>query len=404
MPTSRAPLPSETRRFRDPATGREIVRHTGGAASSYPLYYFVPSATDDGRFLVFHSERGGWVQLYRLDLSSGEITRLTDARTLDSGWAIWCTFRLRGVYAHLSALDPRRRAVWSFQDDQIVSTDLDTLGQRVVHTHSGRHPIGQSAFSPDGGRFAFIHADRELYLARIREREHLENMRQFDWGRDHQRWRDTVPCEIGLIDTGSLSYRSVLSLPFHAHHVLFVTDSLLLFNHTRGDNGMVLVDLPSGTMRPLRPRDSAGATCHQLVTRRGICYEANRREGARRQVVLGRCDHVSGARDEFLIPDDAYVHTGFDPEGELIFYESQGQEHAIRVARFPRGSDLPTAETLRLLPAIPAGQRYQAHPFLSPDRRRMFFTEVVDGCSQISSVDVSDLVDSGEGWSARGRL
>jgi hypothetical protein len=33
----------------------------------------------------------------------------------------------------------------------------------------------------------------------------------------------------------------------------------------------------------------------------------------------------------------------------------------------------------------------------------MFFTEVVEGSSQISSMDVSDLVDSGDGWSARGR-
>jgi len=50
-------------------------------------------------------------------------------------------------------------------------------------------------------------------------------------------------------------------------------------------------------------------------------------------------------------------------------------------------------ETIRRLPPIPFGQRHQAHPFLSPDRTRLFFTELVDGFSQVSSVDVRDLVD-----------
>ena len=49
---------SELRRYKDTATGRSITQFTSAKANSYPLYYFIPSHTADGRYLVFHSERG----------------------------------------------------------------------------------------------------------------------------------------------------------------------------------------------------------------------------------------------------------------------------------------------------------------------------------------------------------
>ena len=82
----------------DAATGRTVQRLTDGRSNSYALYYFVPSVTPDGRYLVLHSERSGAVQLYRLDLSTGEIGQLTDGHTKDAGWAVWCGCRsLAGV-------------------------------------------------------------------------------------------------------------------------------------------------------------------------------------------------------------------------------------------------------------------------------------------------------------------
>lgn len=391
--------PSETSSFVDPATGREVTRHTCCRAHSYALYYFVPSHTADGRYLVFHSERLGWVELYRLDLQTGEIVALTDGRTRDSGWAIWCLYRLRGIYNHLSALNRVTGEVWWFDGERILGTDVASLRKRLVHEMPGRHPIGQSAFSPDGGLFAFIHAERGAYEDALRERECLQNMGQFDWGRDHQAWRDRVPCEVSLLDTSSLSCRTVASLPFHVHHVLFASNDLLLLNHVRGDSGMLAVGLDGSPPRPLRPRDANGAVCHQLVTSAGIRYEAVRHDGRRRWNVLGRCRADGTERLELPIPDDAYVHTGFDPEGELLFYESDGAEHAIRClcpATPPGGMPL----TVRSLPPSPFGQRHQAHPFLSPDRGRIFFTELVDGYSQVSSVDARDLAGRCLSWSA----
>lgn len=135
--------PPELHRFRDPKTGRHIEQLTSGRSNSYPLYYFTPSITADGRYLVFHGERTGWVQLFRLDLQTGQIVQLTDARTMDSGWAMWCQWRLRGVYVHLSALNRITEEVWYFQDQEVRATHLRTLTNRkgrgsAVRPHADR--------------------------------------------------------------------------------------------------------------------------------------------------------------------------------------------------------------------------------------------------------------------------
>ncbi len=71
--------PAEWSTETDPETGRTRRRLTDGASNSYPLYYCTPSVTPDGRYFVFHSERSGEVQLYRLDLATGR-NRTADRR------------------------------------------------------------------------------------------------------------------------------------------------------------------------------------------------------------------------------------------------------------------------------------------------------------------------------------
>ena len=54
------------------------------------------------------------------------------------------------------------------------------------------------------------------------------------------------------------------------------------------------------------------------------------------------------------------------------------------------------------MPLYPAaGQRYHAHPFLSPDRKWLFYTEAMDGHSQICALDVRDMVGRDEYWDRR---
>jgi len=391
--------PPELVHLTDGESGRALTRYTAAAANSYPLYYFVPSHTADGRYLVFHSERTGWVQLYRLDLTTGEITQLTDGTTRDSGWAIWCEPHLRGIYNHLSALEPTGGDAFYFQGEQIHATNVYSLEHRLLNEIPSRIPIGQTGFSPDGKHFAFIHADRALFTRACADREALINMRRWNWGTDHDSWRHAVPSTISLVEVATGVLRDVIELDHHVHHVFFLDAERLLVNHPRDGSGMWTIRLDGTEKRVLRPADAHGSIVHQVVTANGIYYEACLRREGRRENWFGRYDPATDTFGEVQLPGMGYVHTGFDPAGKFLFFENDdGGVHQLLSVHFPRDPDRYALRQLKSLAPIGHGQRYHAHPFLSPDRTQLFFTELIDGFSQICALDVADLVDLDEYW------
>jgi hypothetical protein len=382
------------------ASGRALRQLTSAPAHSYPLYYFIPSVTADGRWMVFHSERAGSVQLFRMDLQSGDMVQLSDGNRFDSGWAIWCEYHLRGIDNHLSALNLMRNEAYYFEGDTLHCTHVENLTQYQVWQQPGRVAISQNAFSPDGRLFAFVHTDAQLFHRRLREREALTNMRQFAWGQDHNAWRNSMDCTVTVVDTASGVARDVMELDYHVHHVLFIDNDVLLFNHVRDDSGMWTLDLNSKQTCHLRPRDSNGVTCHQAITAQGIYYEANEYVAGERIVHIGRLDPATGTHAEVLLPDVGYVHTGLDPAGCFLFYEDlQEDSHRLLTVRHPQDPARFAVEVLRALPPIAPGQRFHAHPFLSvSDRRWLYHTEVIDGFAQICALDVGDLVDLDVYW------
>lgn len=394
-------FPTEWTSYRDPATGRAIRQLTTAPANNYPLYYFIPSITPENDVLIFHSERTGWVQLYKLDLHSGVITQLTDGHSRNSGWAIWCEHHLRGIYNHLSALNGVKREVYYFQEEEVRATHLDTLENRLICTLPGRISMGQTGFSPDGKHFAFIHADRAHFTEAIADREAILNMKQ---PFSHEEWRRQVPVTISVIDTETGAMRTVTEVDFHVHHVFFIDNRRLLINHVAGENGMWIINLDGTGKRNLRPSNVGhGAICHQVVNERGIFYEANIWHDNQREVWFGRYDLADDTFAEVQLPGVGYVHTGMDPAGKFLFIENQvGSEgHALISIHYPHQPEKYELRTLHTLAPIIRGQRYHAHPFLGPDRQWLYYTEVIDGFSQVCALDVSDLVDRNEYWDAR---
>ncbi|MEQ1768717.1 MAG: hypothetical protein ABL879_02675 [Devosia sp.] len=383
----------------DPLTGRQLTRLTDGLSNSYALYYFVPSVTPDGRYLVFHSERSGSVQLYRLDLGSGEIGQLTDGHTRDAGWAVWCEWHVDGIYNHLSAIDPISGEVWYFQDDELRATHVASFANRLVRRlPEGRMPIGQAAFSPDGKWFAYIHADEKRYRALLADREARTKAGTFHWDPDHQTaFRNIIGSVLSVIDTNSGEETVVAERDYHFHHVLFVDNETLLLNHPKNCAGMWTVRIDGTDERHLRPADAPGAhgamINHQVVTGRGIAYESVAYFPQGRETYLGMYDTVRQSFTESLLPAEGYVHVGFDPAGAFDFVECAGGRHKILTVAGGVGNPL-TATVLRRL-SSPAhdDQRHHAHPFLSATRDRLYFTDWSErGFSQICALDVADLV------------
>ncbi len=68
---------AEWRDDSDPLTGRRVRQLTDSSAEDYHLYFYNPSVTPDGKYLIFISERTGLSNLFRLDLQTGSIVQLT---------------------------------------------------------------------------------------------------------------------------------------------------------------------------------------------------------------------------------------------------------------------------------------------------------------------------------------
>lgn len=69
---------SEMVRYLDRDTGAEVTRLTGHRAHSNHLYFTNNCFYDNGRKIVFESDRGNGLNYWSLDLETGEIDRLTD--------------------------------------------------------------------------------------------------------------------------------------------------------------------------------------------------------------------------------------------------------------------------------------------------------------------------------------
>jgi hypothetical protein len=391
--------PAEWATETDPDTGRTVTRLTDGRSNSYALYYFVPSVTPDGRYLVFHSERSGEVQLYRLDLASGEIGQLTDGHTRDSGWAVWCEWHVDGIYTHLSAIHPITGEVWYFQDDDIRATNVASFAnRRVGNLPPGRMPIGQAAFSPNGKWFGYIHADAASYTALLRDREARTKAGTFSWDREHHTsFRNAVSSTLVLVDTATGAQRNVITTDFHFHHVLFVDNKTILLNHPKECAGMWVIGTDGGMIRHLRPADAPGAhgamVNHQVITERGIAYESVVYFPGGRETYFGMYDPATDRFTEALLPADGYVHVGFDPAGRFEFAESAGETHKLLAVHHQPDGSLTTSLLRRLSSPAHDDQRHHAHPFLAADRKRLYFTDwSPEGFAQVCAMDIADLV------------
>lgn len=369
--------------------GRTAIQLTQGPGFCYPLYYYVPSITSDGRWLVHHRAVDGTVQLHRLDLWTGESVQLSHATSAETWWRPWCWDAGSGVRDHLSALDADgARVIW-FDGNLAQRHDLATgVTTDLFRLSDDRMPIGQACVTPNGRWFVSIHADRAAYLSTF------EGDPDFDtWWTRRERCRDTR-LEAFDLDTGERRTLLVIASPIH--HVLPYDDRHLLFCHPVAEEGILLTDLDGGWYSHLRTRsDDGGQVCHFVGTRRGVAYEVLKGSGPTR---AGLLDPVGRTAFELDMPADVgYVHTARDPEGLLWLFESNAPgRHNIRFleAHDPVAGDVWWSLTDDWPPfGDPDGQKAHHHPQVVLDRRWLLITagDPETRTNQVFLLDIADL-------------
>lgn len=187
-------LSSNFPRMKAPETGRTVVQLTQSNDFCYPLYYFIPTFTDDGRFLVYHRSDGKSVQLHRLELATGESVQITHASAPahEAWWHGWDMVCGAGVLDHRSVLNSLRNEVIYFDGNDVRIINVASLEERAFFTlPKERFAIGQNCVNTDGNWFVYIQHDRELYFKMVESKEgrHLSKgtelrARHFDTGED----------------------------------------------------------------------------------------------------------------------------------------------------------------------------------------------------------------------------
>ncbi len=127
--------PAEWRERRDPLTGRVVRQLTDYKGHSHHLYFTNPGWYDEGRRLLFGSDRENRTNLFSLDLETGEITQLTDLAPLDPPQEI--SFLATSV-------NPTRPEAYFWYGQDLIALDLHSLEERVIYR------------APDGFRVSML--------------------------------------------------------------------------------------------------------------------------------------------------------------------------------------------------------------------------------------------------------
>jgi hypothetical protein len=362
------------RRTVAPGTNRLAVQLTEGEGFTYPLYFYIPSMTADERYLIYHRAAQGQVQLYRLDLSTGESRQITFASYPDTQWRPWCTDAGVGVLDHRSVLNVVRGEVIYFDGSDVHAVNVYTLEDRLLFSlPESREAYGQNCCTPDGRWFVFITTPRGAI-----------------WGK---------PCHGARVmaydmDTGQLE--QLCRIDSAIFHVTAYDNEHFVVTHPADHPGMLFLDRQTGEVRLLRDQDpgARGHPIHCQVTRLGLVYEVPEIHAS------GLYDPFLSARFEFpLAPSMQYVHTGRDPEGLLWFYESSTAPDRFEHHRLFFLAELYEDGSGRWLeltgdwPTYGGGQKAHFHPQLTPDRNWILLT-AGDPRSQTNHIwllDVSDL-------------
>ena len=365
------------KRLKAPQTERLAVQLTSGEGFTYPLYFFIPSITRDGKYLVYHRAARREVQLYRLELATGQSRQLTHATCPDTQWRPWCIDSGKGVLDHRSVLNVARNLVIYFDGNNVHAVDVETLEDRQLFViPPDREAYGQNCTTPDGQWLVYIHTPRGS-----------------QWGK---------PCRGAAVvayNFDTHEQRTLCRIDSAIFHVTAYDNEHFIVTHPADHTGMLMTDLTSGKITLLRGGDPGvrGHLIHCQCTRRGIAYEVPEEQ------VSGLYDPFTRRRFEFPFPDNfQYIHTGRDPEGRLWFYEnSSGWEkfdvHDLwAIERLDREHGNKWLRLTGNWPTFGAGQKAHFHPQLTPDRKWILVTagDITTQTNHIFLVDVSDLKDS----------
>jgi oligogalacturonide lyase len=398
--------PPEWQIYHDPQTGREVKQLTGSPAEDYHLYFYNPSVTPDGRYLLFFSERTGLSNLFRLDLQSGEIVQLSDAGPERADYFPF-TGPLQGAGACLACIGAAGREVFYFQGIELWASEIESARARhVLSLAADRRPSILNADAM-GATLVFATIDEALF------KQASERAFRGEPFPDEAYYQATTST-ICRLDAASDRCEEVLRCEgFWINHVLIHPHDRdqIEFCHEFTDqhDRMWLLNAATGQFAPIPGQGAGEWYQHEFWNADGsrIYYHA----GISNDETHGFCgwclpDGSGYAKFEHRTPGRAYGHYNLHPSGEFMVTDGEAHPGCISKVhlrdgwqefevlcrhdsyQFPGGGQ--DFEKLSRHDSVLFGddQRCHPHPVFTPDGRSIIFTSNRAGSSNIYLVNL----------------
>lgn len=373
----------EWRAYEDPLTGQEVRQLTDSRAEDYHLYFYNPSITPDGKYLIFFSERTGVNNLFRLDLQNGTITQLTDAQPVRAEY--WpFTVAVKGAGSCLAALGNHGREVFYFEGNDLFAVEIESLRRRqLLCLPADRRPSMLQA-NASGETLVFATWDEDLFMERSQRAYAGETFP------DETFFQETTST-IVLLDASTGQAEEVLRKEeFWINHVHLHPQhsDLILFCHEYSPlpDRMWILDLANQRCEPIPGQGQDEWYEHEFWSADGtrVCFHG----GSRVDPTQGFCGWCSPDGKDYSkayhsTSGRAYAHYNLHPDGRTMVTDGEARPGCISRVDLIDGKQV--FEVLCRHDSYTFGddQRCHPHPSFTPDGRQVVFTSNRTGSSNI---------------------
>ncbi|MDA3960261.1 MAG: hypothetical protein PF961_05695 [Planctomycetota bacterium] len=358
-----------------PGTGRTAFQITSGPDFCQALYYFIPSMSADGHWLVY--QRYQVVEDVIQEVSWEALDMLTGERR-----------QLASVATTPDFLTPGEPTVFNAAREEFIystgsayrAVAIDTGDDRLLfEIPSDRAIKCQNCVSPCGRYFFYISQDA-AQIERIKD------------GRSARREISDTQLVRYDLDTGE--HHLVVRINAFTKHVIPYGDRHLVFSydHLPTEHMLLMTDYEGGWYAALRTPNQPGVqTCHYGATRRGVQYEAS----GGGQAYGGMTCPRTHRRVEFTVPNMPGRHVAAVPAGDRWMTDgvAEGGRVLYTLSELSDGAE-PSWQLLSgPWPTYGTGQKSHGHPYVTPCGRWVLLLagDPATQTNHLYLMDVSDV-------------
>lgn len=361
----------EWRTFTDPQTQVEIKQLTHYKGHSHHLYFTNPGWYDEGRKLLFGSDRCNRTNLFSLDLESGGITQLTDLEPASADFLF-------------SSVNPCRPEVYFWHERVLMALDLHTLAERSLYRVPDGYTVNMTNVTADGKYVCTgIYED-------LSARFQVDLLRGYVGFAEY--WAAKPHAQILRISTETGASDVVFEEHYWIGHVNTSPQypHLLSFCHEgpwdKVDHRIWGLNLSNGEVWKIRPPQGQERVGHEYWFADGehIGYHGHDADG---QAFYGRIRYDNTDRVEALFPGGStHFHSN---DLRLIVGDGHRDDPRLLLWRFADGQFEGPRTVLTHRGSFHI-QQLHVHPRFSPDGKQILFTSDLSGYGQLHLVDTPD--------------